>query len=118
MAIDPLAAALALRSTRFPPGSRYNTVGVGTLTGGDGRTVAYLQRRFLPDPARLHLLPAHTVTDPGERLDNLAARFLGDPLQHWRICDANLVMQPSDLVRLGAVVRITLPEGLAGAGGA
>jgi hypothetical protein len=25
----------------------------------------------------------------GDRLDNLAARFLGDPLLCWMICDAN-----------------------------
>jgi len=112
MAIDPIAAALALRNTRFPPTSRYNTVGVSTLQLPDGRTVAYLQRRFTPDPARFHLLLQHVVTDATERLDGIAAEFLGDPLQSWRVADANGALSYADLVQVGRTVRITLPEGL------
>jgi hypothetical protein len=113
MAIDPTAP---LRTTpRFLPTSRYYGLPTASLTLPDGRQVTYLRRRFLPDPSRLQLLLEHLVMDPSERLDNLAAEFLGDPLQFWRICDANNVLDPSDLVKLGATVRITLPEGLTSA---
>ncbi|HVH03200.1 MAG TPA: hypothetical protein VM891_09700, partial [Amaricoccus sp.] len=51
----------------------------------------------------------------GERLDNLAARHIGDPEQWWRICDANGAMLPEALVaEPGAPLDITLPEGVPG----
>ena len=33
----------------------------------------------------------------GDRLDNITARFLGDPTQFWRVCDANLALLPDEL---------------------
>ena len=33
----------------------------------------------------------------GDRLDNLAARSLGDPLLYWMICDANSATDPDEL---------------------
>jgi nucleoid-associated protein YgaU len=46
----------------------------------------------------------------GDRLDNLAARYLGDPEQFWKICDANNVLRPDELTEeIGRVVRIALP---------
>ena len=33
----------------------------------------------------------------GDRLDNLAAKFLGDPLLYWMICDANGATDPDEL---------------------
>jgi hypothetical protein len=51
----------------------------------------------------------------GDRLDNLAARHLGDPQQYWRICDANRAVRPDELIEtLGRALRITLPEGVPG----
>ena len=39
--------------------------------------------------------PLQIVTiGAGDRLDNLAARYIGDPQQFWRLCDANGAMQP------------------------
>lgn len=60
--------------------------------------------------------PLQTVTIvAGDRLDNLAARYLGDPQQSWRLCDANGAMQPEALVvNVGATLTITLPEGVPG----
>jgi hypothetical protein len=53
----------------------------------------------------------------GERLDNITARYLDDPQQFWRICDANRAMRPGDLTAgIGRRLRITLPEGVPGAG--
>jgi hypothetical protein len=111
MTIDPSAL---LRTNRFPPNSRYFGVKTATAMAPDGRQVSYLRRRFVPDPARFQVLLEHLVLDQSERLDNLAAQVLGDPLQFWRICDANGVLRPADLVQVGAVIRIALPEGVTG----
>ena len=49
----------------------------------------------------------------GDRLDNVTALYLNDPLQFWRICDANNAMNPPDLTReIGRRLRMTLPEGM------
>ena len=39
----------------------------------------------------------HTVKQ-GDRLDLLAAKYLGDPLMFWLICDANGAIRPDALV--------------------
>jgi hypothetical protein len=49
-------------------------------------------------------------------VDNLAARYLGDPLQYWRLCDANGALRLAELTEVvGQHIRITLPEGVPGA---
>ena len=68
----------------------------------------------MPPPERFSLLVEHTVTG-GDRLDNLAAHYFGDPELFWRICDANRALRPDDLTETaGRRLRITLPEGIAG----
>jgi nucleoid-associated protein YgaU len=42
----------------------------------------------------------------GERLDQLAQRYYGDPLKYWLICDANDTIFPDDLMVPGRVLRI------------
>jgi hypothetical protein len=101
----------------FPDASRYTGTDVATLTDADGRVTAYLRRRFLPQPERFALLQTHTVVQ-GERLDNLTATYLGDPEQFWQVADANRAMRPDDLMEVGRVLRITLPEGIPGVTGA
>jgi len=60
------------------------------------------------------LLQEHVVRQH-ERLDNITARYLGDPELFWRICDANRAMRPEELTEaIGRRLRITWPEGLAG----
>lgn len=115
MSSDPVAALLALAGTanRFPPTSRYSGVETAAYTGPDGKIVAYLRRRFVPAAERFALLQEHVVRQ-GERLDQLTARYLGDPEQFWRVCDANAAMRPEELEEEGRTVRITLPEGLPG----
>jgi hypothetical protein len=100
-------------SAMFPPTSRYHGLETATAELPDGRVVTYLRRRFVPQPERFALLGEHTVAQ-GDRLDNLAAQYLDDPEQFWRLCDANNAMHPAELEELGRVLRITLPEGLAG----
>ena len=95
----------------FPANSRYNKTPLGSMTMPDGTEVKYLRRRFVPPPENFALLQEHTVTE-GERLDHIAAKYLGDPEQFWRLCDLNLVRRPVDLTASpGAPVLIPSPEG-------
>ena len=116
--IDPGAQLQALLqggdvpASPFPPNSRYNASATLTYTFPDGRAVAYLARRFVPRAENINALGMHTVT-VGDRLDNLAARHLGDAEQYWRLCDANGAMRPDELVETpGRELRIGLPEGI------
>lgn len=69
----------------FDRDSRYAKLPVKQTTDAQGRTVAYVGRRIVPDRT-----PAAEVTvQPGDRLDLLANRVYGDPRQNWRIRDAN-----------------------------
>jgi hypothetical protein len=96
----------------FPPTSRYYVIKTQELEEPDGRQIVYLRRRFIPPVERFALLMEHIVTE-GERLDNITFKYLGDPEQFWRICDANGVMRPDELTEtLGLRIRITLPEGI------
>ena len=99
---------------QFPITSRYYGIERTTLETPDGKTIVYLQRRFVPSPERFSLLQEHTVAE-GERLDNITAQYLGDPEQFWRVCDANNAMVPDELTAMvGRKLRITLPEGISG----
>jgi hypothetical protein len=114
---DPVKQLLMgppLEVTLYPPGSRYyNIATVETMLAG-GRVVRHLRRRFLPEPAALVPLGQHRVAD-SDRLDNLAARYLGDPLQSWRFGDSNLTLRLEALVEeTGRPIRITLPAGVQG----
>ena len=97
----------------YPATSRYFGLEVSTLTLPDGTSVAYLKRRFVPDPASFTTLALYTVVQ-GDRLDRITYQYLGDPLQFWRVVDANVVLAPDDLETPGRQVRITLPQGLPG----
>lgn len=98
----------------FPPTSRYAQIETTTLALDDGTVVRYLRRRFVPPPGRFTVIQEHAVVE-GDRLDNVTARYLGDPEQFWRICDANAAMRPDALTeRVGRRLRITLPEGVPG----
>ena len=92
--------------------SRYAATETATHTLPDGREVVYLRRRFVPSPENFALLQEHFVVE-GDRLDVLTARYLGDPEQFWRVCDANGALLSDDLTAAaGSVIRITLPEGV------
>jgi hypothetical protein len=97
----------------FQPTSRYHDVETVKMTvrnsRGEPRIVSYKRRRFVPSGATMTTLAEHTVAQ-GDRLDNLAARYVGDPEQFWRICDANNVLRPEELTEeVGRAVRIGLP---------
>jgi hypothetical protein len=113
---DPLQALLQgpAKPTLFPPNSRYAGIDTGTLKTVDGNTIVYVRRRFVPPPELFALLQEYTVIE-GDRLDNVAAKFVGDPEQFWQICDANAAMRPEELTEIvGHTLRITLPEGIPG----
>jgi hypothetical protein len=115
--MDPLQTFLqanALTPPAFATTSRYYGITVSHFVQADGRTVAYVQRRFLPQPESFTVLQTVSIV-AGDRLDNLAARYIGDPEQSWRLCDANGAMQPEALVlNVGGTLDVTLPEGVPG----
>ena len=95
----------------FDKSSRYFTLETTTMTvsdpDGGTREVRYVRRRIIPPSENLTTLLEHTVAQ-GERLDNITARYLGDPTQFWRVCDANDVLQPEELEETGRVIEIAL----------
>jgi hypothetical protein len=104
--------ANAVRAGQFPPNSRYQSTPTARLRRPDGTEVLYLRRRFVPGADRFSTLLEHRVVE-GDRLDNLAAQYLGDPELFWRLGDANNAMRPDDLLaEVGRRLRITLPEGI------
>jgi len=136
---DPLQALLqgAAKPNLFPPNSRYYGIDTSTLATAapsprpfpplgervpegrvrgtpNGRTIVYLRRRFIPPPEQFALLQEYTVIE-GDRIDNLAAKFVGDPERFWQLCDANVAMSPEELTEIvGRILRITLPAGIPG----
>ena len=115
-AVQAFLQANALTPPAFAPDSRYYGVATAQLTEADGRTVVYVRRRFLPPPENFAVLQAVAIVS-GDRLDNLAARHIGDPQQWWRLADANRAMLPEALVaEPGATLNLTLPEGVPGLG--
>ena len=112
-ALQAMLQPAGLKATLFPPTSRYHGIATATMEA-DGATIIYLRRRLLPAVERFALLQEHEVTQ-SERLDNITFKYLGDPEQFWRICDANGAMRPEELTEtIGQRLRITLPEGVPG----
>ncbi len=114
---DPLKAfmqANALSSPAFSPDSRYHGLDTAQWTRADGVTITYVRRRFVPPPEDFATLQEHRVAE-GDRLDNLAASYLSDPQQYWRLCDGNGAIRPNELTdTIGEILRITLPQGVPG----
>ena len=109
-----------LPPVNFPTDSRYYRSSTLTYTTPGGQSISYLARRFAPQPGAPNFATVanHTVRQ-GDRLDLLAARYLGDPLIFWLICDANGAIRPDELVETpGRVLNITTPQGVPGASGA
>lgn len=94
----------------FPATSRYYGIETAKLPAPGGREIAYLRRRFLPPPAEGALIAEHSVVQD-DRLDNITARYLGDPEQFWRVCDSNNALQPERLTdEIGRRLRIAFPQ--------
>jgi hypothetical protein len=94
----------------FPATSRYHAIPTASYPReGEGPCVVYLRRRFCPPDDAMPLLAMARV-NPGERLDQLTARTLGDPTQFWRVADANHALNPFHLAAPGRVLRVPVPR--------
>ena len=92
----------------FEHTSRYYSLETAVFLA-NGREVRYKRRRFLPGGSAV-VIAEHLVTQ-GDRLDNIAARYLGDPEQFWRLCDDNYAMHPDELTaEVGRRLRVTMPQ--------
>jgi hypothetical protein len=110
--LNSILQSAAAGPQQFAPNSRYYGLPTTTLTTRDGTVVAYLTRRFVPPPENFALVSQHAIVQ-GDRLDNLAARYFNDPVQFWRLCDANRALRPDELIEtLGRMLAITLPDGV------
>lgn len=96
----------------FETNSRYYRIPEADLIlkdpeGGE-RKIVYKRRRFIPPVENTGTLVEHTVLQ-GERLDNIAARYVGDPTLFWRICDVNPVLKPDELTaEPGHLIKIAI----------
>ena len=92
--------------------SRYYGGTINQFTKPDGTPIVYLARRILPQPS-IYLSVQNYAVVQNDRIDNLAARFLGDPLLFWMICDANGLTNPDELTsQTGRSILIPLASGV------
>lgn len=95
----------------FPRTSRYSSIEIATYVTADRREIVYLRRRFLPFSAGAVIIAEHKVEE-GDRLDNVTARYIGDPEQFWQVCDVNDAMRPDELTEeIGRRLKIPMPTG-------
>jgi DNA polymerase elongation subunit (family B) len=95
----------------FPRTSRYYNIEIAKYVTADGREIVYLRRRFLPSSATAVIIAMHNVEE-GDRLDNVTAKYVGDPEQFWQVCDANDAMRPDELTEeIGRRLKFPMPSG-------
>lgn len=78
------------------PSSRYYGAATRLYTPQNAASVIYLARRIVPQPSLYASVQNYVVVE-NDRIDNLSARFLGDPLLFWMICDANVATDSDEL---------------------
>jgi hypothetical protein len=111
------------------PNSRYARAVARTWTAPDGEAIPYIGRRVIPDTDRYQELDRYRVRGSSlsadgamtqvERIDQVGDGFYGDPLQYWRICDANCIERPAEACADdGKLLIIPLPLELSGNGDA
>ena len=114
--VQMLIDAGAIPVSPFGPSSRYANVALARYRfpddgSGEENSVAYVLRRFVPQARDIPIATWHTV-HTGQRIDHLAAHYLGDVELTWRIADANRV---TDMLQLTATpgdrIAIPLPPG-------
>jgi nucleoid-associated protein YgaU len=120
---NPLQALIQLGivpPVTFPTDSRYYGSATLTYTPPGGQPITYLARRLVPQPgAPNYATVAQYTVKQGDRLDLITAKYLGDPLIYWLLCDANGAIRPDDLLQSpGRVLAITMPQGIPGGPGA
>ena len=91
----------------FFKGSRYEQVPNKEYEAADGRTIRFKALRAISTPPGI----TKHVVDEGERMDHVAFDEFRDPELFWRICDANLAVEPTDLTaEPGRVLDIPEPR--------
>jgi hypothetical protein len=110
--IQSMVAVAAGTGAPTNPSSRYYGATVEFYTTANGTQIAYLQRRIIP-PADIYTsLQSYSLSE-GDRLDNLAYKYLGDPILFWMICDANNAVDPDQLTaQPGYAIEIPLAAGI------
>ncbi len=108
-ALSALITSAAGTGAPTNPSSRYYGAATKDFELPDGTPVKYLARRIIPQAATYASTQTYVIKE-GDRLDNLAATFLGDPLLYWMICDANGATDPDELTsQAGQEIAIPLP---------
>lgn len=90
----PLSVAAAGPGKLVRRRSRAATNSDGMSGGTAAASVAYLGRTLLPLPNIFKQQSTYTV-QAGDRLDNVAAKLLGDPLLYWMLLEANGTSDPA-----------------------
>ncbi len=88
----------------FDTRSRYRDAEIVWVRDRRGRDVSVV----VPPALREEPLRGVHLRRQGQRLDHLAARYLGDPLGFWRICVANDALVPDALAE---AAEIAIPGG-------
>jgi hypothetical protein len=117
-ALASLIASAAGSGAPTNPSSRYYGSAVEQFVTAGGTPVMYLARRIVPQASTYTSTQTYAIVD-GDRLDNLAATFLKDPLLFWMICDANGATDPDELTAqagrsIAIPVAATIPPGARG----
>ena len=86
----------------FLSNSRYSTVATYTVRNARGTTVTACRFPVRPRPP----VRGHHTRGDGQRLDGIAAHYLGDPTAFWRLCDAADALVPD---ALAARERVPVP---------
>jgi nucleoid-associated protein YgaU len=111
-ALSSLVQSAAGNGATTNSNSRYYGAAVETTTLADGTPVKYLVRRIVPQATIYTSIQNYVVVD-GDRIDNLAAKFLGDPTLWWMICDANGATDPDELVaQAGRTILLPMAAGI------
>jgi nucleoid-associated protein YgaU len=113
-ALASLITSAAGKGATTNPSSRYYGAQIEDYVLPNGTPVKYLARRILPQPEIYTSLQNYVIVD-GDRLDNLSAKFLGDPILYWMICDANGVTDPDELTsqeQIGRTIFLPLAANL------
>lgn len=84
-------------------GSRYTKSQVIAPVDAEGRSHRVLALRKLPETQGVF---EHIVVE-GERLDQIANRYYGEPKKYWLILDANPdILHPFEILEVGRRIKI------------
>ena len=107
---DPIAAfmqANGLAQPAFAPDSRYHGLPTAQARLADGRTVAYVTRRFLPPPENFATVQTLTLA-AGQRPDQLAAQLVNPPEPERTSSEAAQRPKPRLLAPAGVASQFSL----------